>query len=99
MVTGAYGDALIVEDGSDVVRVHFFQNEAEDARLLSRGSNDPDPLDRAYPLGRVGQQLVLPLGDLVETQLGHVFESRTKPDHLGDHRSSGLELCWQWRPG
>src|SRR5918993_3118651 len=45
VVAGADGDALAVEDGAHVVRMHLFDDEGEDARLVARVADDADALD------------------------------------------------------
>src|SRR5437764_15242192 len=59
VVSGAYGDALLIEYRADIVRVHLVNHKREHARLLARVADDADALDGGDSLGRVPHQLLL----------------------------------------
>src|SRR3954470_1728854 len=45
VVARAYGYALLIEDGANVVRVYVAHDEGEHARLLARRADDAHALD------------------------------------------------------
>src|SRR5947209_5766308 len=59
VVSGAYGDALLIEYRSNVVRMNVVNDEGEHARLLARVADDADAFDGGDSLGRVPQQFLL----------------------------------------
>ena len=59
VVARANRDPLAVEHGADVVRVNAVENEGENASLVARRADDPEPRDRRERLRRVRQQVVL----------------------------------------
>src|SRR5205085_1520249 len=92
VVAGAYGDALLVEYRSNVVRVNIVNDEREHARLLARVADYADALYRRDSLGRVAQKLLLvhECGGAVERV--EIVDRRAQPDLRGDGGRAGLEF-------
>ena len=55
-MSGADGDALTVENGSDVVGMRVFEHERNDGRLFLGSPDDTQALDLEETLGCVKEQ-------------------------------------------
>ena len=56
VVAGAHRDALLVEDGAEVVGVHSLHDEGHQRGLVSRGAEDADVRLRAHGPRRFGEE-------------------------------------------
>src|SRR5919205_1038206 len=99
VVAGADGDALLVEDGAHVVRVHLVDDEGQHARLLARGADDAHALDRRELLGRVTEQLLLVRVRGLAVDAVEVVNRGAEADGRGDGRRARLELVGDGRVG
>ena len=99
MVAGPDGNALVVEHGAHVVRMHALDHERQHAGLLPRRADDAHAVELAHPLGGVGEQLLLPGADGGAPDPLDVLERRAQPDDLRDRRRAGLEARRRLRPG
>ena len=74
MVAGADGDAVRVEQRTDVVRVPALEIEGDDGDLLRRFAHDGESFDGLEALGRRGEQdLLVRVRGLLD--LHHVFKA------------------------
>ena len=61
------GDASLIEDRPDVMRVDFFNHERKHAQLFARRADDAHAFDGRKAFGCVSQQLMLVSGRLLAT--------------------------------
>ena len=93
VVAGAHGDALAVEDLSDVVGMDTLDLEGDDpATPLGGWPEDPDVRQLGQPRKRVLGQLPLVPLDRVEPDRVQVVDRLTETVGLRDRRRPGLEL-------
>ena len=78
-MAGANGDSFLIENRADVVRVDAVDHEREHAGLFFRGADQSNAGNRRNRFGRVGQQIVLVRGDVVDAEAVHVARS-PRPD-------------------
>ena len=95
MVAGAHRDALPVQHGADVVRMHAFDHEGKHAGLFPRRADQAQARNRLRALRSVDQQLVLVRRDVVHPDLVQVVERRAETDAARDIRRAGFELVRQ----
>src|ERR1700733_13482547 len=56
VMAGADGDAALVEDGAEIVRMHARDHEGHQARFVARGADDREVLDLAQAGRRIVEQ-------------------------------------------
>lgn len=101
MVPDPDGNALVVEDLTEIVRVHAVHDEAHRAAAVDRvgGADDPQTRHPSQFLKRHGGQLVFMGGNRGHAQRIQVVDRRTKSDRLRGHRHAGLEPLRRCRIG
>src|SRR5215204_720690 len=99
VVTGADGNALVVEYRPDVMRVNPLDDEGKHARLLARRPDDADALDGRKFLGRVTQKLLLVRVRRLAVNAVQVINRRAEPDGRSDGGRARLELVGDGRVG
>ena len=58
-MSGADGDAVPVEDGTEIVGMHAFDHEGDQARFVGRGADEAQSLDVLERAGRMSEQGML----------------------------------------
>src|SRR5207302_4228849 len=58
VMTGANGDAFLIQNRADVVRVNVVNHEGQHAQLFTRGTDDAYAFDGGNTLGGIDEQLV-----------------------------------------
>src|SRR5580698_7394380 len=58
VMAGADGDAILVEDRAEIVRMHALDDEGHQACLVAGGADDPEPLDPGQGGRRIVEQRV-----------------------------------------
>src|SRR5688500_2996903 len=96
MVAGADGDALVVQYGADVVRMHPLDGEADDAGAVLRPEQS-DAVDPPQRLAALADQRGFMRLDGVEPDALHPGDRRVQPDRADDMRGPGLEPLWRRR--
>src|SRR5689334_708601 len=93
VMTGAHGDALLVEQLRDVVRMNALERKGDRGATVDGGGrpDDAQVRDRLQTLERVGGERLLVLADLGHAERGHPVDGRAERDGLRDHRRAGLE--------
>ena len=90
MVTGADGDARIVQYGGRVVRVHPVDVEADDAGA-ALGAVEGNAVDAAQRLARFGDERAFVRVDRVEREVLDPVDRGVQPDRADDVRSPRFE--------
>ena len=92
MMAGTDGDALLVEDRADVVRVNVLDRKRQNARFFAAVPMICDARDIGQTLGRIFEQVVFVRRGGFKIDRIYIIDRRSKPDAGGDRRRSGLEL-------
>src|SRR6185295_1670100 len=92
MMPGPYRDAMLVENGADVVRVHPVHDERKDSRSLARAPDEPNTGYSANPLVGVIQECLLVRGNRRPIDPGEVVECGSEPDRTLHVRRARFEL-------
>ena len=95
VVSGPNGDAVPVQNGAEIVRMHALDHERDQARLVRRRADDAQSLDRRERVRRVLEELLLVRVDGVAVERLHEVHGRAEPDDARDVRRAGLELVRQ----
>ena len=93
MVPDPYGDAFVVENLTDVVRVHAVDDERHRrTTVLHRcGADDADTIDTRQAVNGRGNQLAFVGFDRVHAEGAEIARRRGQTDHLRGHRGTRLE--------
>jgi hypothetical protein len=91
VVAAAEGDAVLVGEGDDVVRVRVFQREADQAAAFAFGSEDADA--REFAEGGVGffGEAVVMGGDFLAAERIQIIHRGVEADGVGDVGRAGFE--------
>ena len=93
VMTGANGDAVLIEDGRDVVWVDTVQGEGDKpGPFLRPRAKDAHTFDLRHLFIGVGGQSVLLLPDPIEPHFAEVVHCGAQADAFGDGRGAGLKL-------
>jgi hypothetical protein len=92
VVTAPYGDAFLVQDLGEVVRVNIRQGKGDEPRAVLLWTVDRDPLYLPDLLVGVLPEPPLVLPDALHIQPSQVIHRRPEPDGLGDAHRPGLKL-------
>ena len=92
VVSGADGDAVLVEMPRDVFVRHARNDEREHARLVLRGPDWPQAGHGGERLRRVFQQFVFVGRECGNADGGQVVDRGAEADHARDIRRAGLEF-------
>ena len=98
MVAGADGDALVVQYGADVVRMHPLDREADDAGAFL-GPEQAHAVDPPQRLAAFADQGGFVRMDGVEANALHPVDRRVQPDGADDMRRSCFEALRRRREG
>ena len=103
VVAGTHHDAVLVEEGGEVARVHRGVREGHERRarmpLRRVGPVEAQAAHLAHPAVEVGAQLLLVGLHLVHAQAGEVVHRRAQPDGLRDGGGARLEAVGRRRVG
>ena len=91
MVSGANGDALLVQQGRDVVCMRAVHREGDDAALARGAALDADPVEALEPAGGVVQQGVLLTDQVCPVKGREVVKCSPEADGLHNGRRPGFE--------
>ena len=75
-MAGTHGNAFVIENRADIVRMHAADDKRQDACLVAGGADQAQAADCAGLLGGVREQIVL-VGDDIE--FSRAIESRSDP--------------------
>src|SRR5579885_477993 len=91
MRAGPDRNAVTVDDRGDVMGVRALHDEGDDRPLALGVADDPQRIDRAEALMRIGAQLVLMRPDSGAADGLDIVERGPEPDRLHDRRRARLE--------
>ena len=92
MMSRAHGNAVLVEDLGDVMRMGALHIEGDDRPLILGGADDTHTVDRAHPGHGAVHQRALMLHDGDTVMAVDPADRGAQPDGIGDGRRSGLEF-------
>ena len=91
VMSGPNGDAVMVDDRRNVMRMRTIHGEGHDTRLAGSGADQVQPLDSRQALMRVAQNLLLMRADRLHADRLHIVDGGAERDRLGDGGRSRLE--------
>ena len=96
VMTGAIGDALVIQMPAEVVRVNVIQQERLHARLVARFTNQPNTVDLLQCGDHVVVQLLLVTCDVRHADGLQVIDGSTQTDNTRYIRRTRLEFVGQF---
>src|SRR5437016_648249 len=91
MMTGTHRDMMLIEDLSDIVRMHALQVEGQNTESPLTGIEQFEPRDPRQPVDAVAGQSLLMFENVVTSELLDEVDRRTKADRAGDVRRPRFE--------
>src|ERR1044072_475133 len=85
MMAGANGDALLIEDSANVVRMNIVDRERDHTQFFFRRADDAYAFNRQQPLRRVVQQVMLVSRGFLATDDVQIINRRAQTN-LGSNR-------------
>ena len=92
MMARTHGDAFLIEQGGQIMRMHAIDQEGDHRHLFARLADDAQAGNRAHRFGGMDEQFVFTRGHALEADRLDVIERRTEADKAGDVRRAGFEL-------
>src|SRR5438128_12576275 len=92
MVASANGDAFLIDDGSDVVRMDAVENKGKHAGLLPSRADDSESGNLPQSFGRVREKLMFIGLDGFPVESAHIIDRGGQADSAGHVRGAGFEL-------
>ena len=91
MVPGTHRDMVLIEDLSDIVRMHARQVEGENTKPSLAGVEQFETGDPRQPVDAISGQCLLMLEDVVTPKFFDVVDSRSEPYRARDVRGASFE--------
>src|SRR4051794_16945278 len=91
MVAGAYSDAFLVKQPTDVFRAAIRQDKGQHTDFFTCVADDSQAVDMAKSVGRMLQKLMLMRGDVFQAKLADIIERGAEADRVRDAWSTSFE--------